>query len=141
MQENGKVRVVIQKDTELTEVSTQDGTAGISGKKDYEKPNLTKQAITSALIQSGQQAINQGINAYAQLTGDYQTTKLINRVTSVASDVLMILKGGPVGVIAVATKHAMEGVNKYVSNVNANRTLEYNNQQLGVVLRQGSRYY
>lgn len=138
--QNGKIRIVIPKDTDLTEVSTQDET-NITGKKDVEKPNVVKQAVTTALIQSGQQALSQGINSFSTLTGDYRISEAVNVISSVASDILIIAKGGPVGVVVVATKKVLGAVEAFTQAHHTNRQIAYDNQQLGEISKAGSRYW
>lgn len=139
--QDGKIHVIIQKDKTNNEIYSQEESQGLASEKDKEKPSVAKQAIASALIQSGQQAISQGIDTYMQLSGNYQIGNAINTLTSVGADVLTIAKGGWVGAIAVGTKYALNIAKSYTDTYVQNREIEYNNQMLGVVSRKGSRYF
>lgn len=138
---NGQLHIFVKKSQVTDEITPQDTGQVEVEKKDLEKNNFQQQAIISALINTGQQAISQGIQVYTQLTGDTQFANVFNAVTSVGADVLMIAKGGPVGVVAVAAKYTLGAINSAVQVTNANRQIAYNNQLLGEISTKGSRYY
>lgn len=106
--------------------------------KDKEK---AREAIFTALIQAGKQAINQGINYYGQLTGDTTATRNIQSAVSIGADLLTIAKGGWVGAIAVGTKYALQIGNSLVQTELTNRQLNYNKSLLGDISTKGSRYW
>lgn len=138
---NGQLHIFVKKSQVTDEITPQDTGQVEVEKNDLEKNNFQQQAIISALINTGQQAISQGIQVYSQLTGDTQFANVFNAVTSVGSDVLMIAKGGPVGVVAVVAKYTLGAINSAVQTTNANRQIAYNNQLLGEISTKGSRYY
>lgn len=140
---NGQIKIQIMKspDSVDSEFGVQDETQGLNGKKDVEKNSVQSQAITSALIQAGKQVMMQGINNYSQISGDYQTTRKINTAIDVGADILTMSMGGWVGIIAVGTKYALQGVNSAIQTYNANQQINYDNQMLGNISRSGSRYY
>lgn len=142
MNSNGKIHVIIQKGETNTELYTQDEiTSNQSANVNVERPNVQRQAIATALIQAGQQTLSQGLNSYVQLSGNYEIARKLDNFSSVSADVLTIIKGGPIGVIAVGVKYGLDSLNRYVNQVNTNRQINYENQQLGMISREGSRYY
>lgn len=138
---NGQLHIFVKKSQVTDEITPQDTGQVEVEKKDIEKNNFQQQAIISALINTGQQAISQGIQVYSQLTGDSRVARFTNAATSLATDVLMIAKGGPVGVVAVVTKYTLGAINSAVQTTNTNREIAYNNQLLGTISTKGSRYY
>lgn len=144
MNSDGKIHVIIQKGENNNEIQAimQDEVNTNTGKiSNIEKPNAQKQAIATALIQNGQQMLSQGINSYTQMSGNYEFARSVNNFTSISADILTIAKGGVVGIVAVAAKYGLEAINKYTNQINNMRKLNYDNQQLGMISREGSRYY
>ena len=144
MNSDGKIHVIIQKGETNNEIQAimQDEVNTNTGKiSNIEKPNAQKQAIATALIQNGQQMLSQGINSYTQMSGNYEFARSVNNFTSISADILTIAKGGVVGIVAVAAKFGLEAINKYTNQINNMRKLNYDNQQLGMISREGSRYY
>lgn len=144
MNSDGKIHVIIQKGETNNEIQAimQDEVNTSTGKiSNIEKPNAQKQAIATALIQNGQQMLSQGINSYTQMSGNYEFARSVNNFTSISADILTISKGGIVGIVAVAAKFGLEAINKYTNQINNMRKLNYDNQQLGMISREGSRYY
>lgn len=137
---NGQIHIFVNK-TENGEMKPQDTDQIALEDKDLEKPSISKQAITTALINAGQQTLIQSVSWYGQATGDMTTTKQINAMINLAGDALMIAKGGPIGAIAVATKYATQAVSTIISTRNENREIEYNNRLLGEISTKGSRYW
>ena len=101
---NGQLHIFVKKSQVTDEITPQDTGQVEVEKNDLEKNNFQQQAIISALINTGQQAISQGIQVYSQLTGDTQFANVFNAVTSVGADILTIAKGGPVGAVIVKNK-------------------------------------
>lgn len=116
---------------------------GEEGGKNKQQKEREKErdAIFTALIQSGKQAINQGINWYGQLTGDTTTTRTLQSVVSIGADLLTIAKGGWIGAIAVGTKYALQAGNIIIQTELTNRQLNYNKSLLGDISTKGSRYW
>ena len=144
MNSDGKIHVIIQKGETNNEIQaiTQDEVNTNTGKiSNIERPNVQRQAIATALIQNGQQMLSQGINSYTQMSGNYEFARSVNNFTSISADILTIAKGGVVGIVAVAAKFGLEAINKYTNQINNMRKLNYDNQQLGMISREGSRYY
>lgn len=138
--ENGQIHIFIGKG-QSGELNAKDQVQLQMENKDVEGNNLERQAIATALIQSGKQAISQGINIYTQITGDTTTSEAINMIANVSADVLTIAKGGWVGAIAVGTKYALQAGSSIAENYIKNRQLEYNNKMLGDISLKGSRYW
>lgn len=138
--ENGQIHIFIGKG-QSGELNAKDQVQLQMENKDVEGNNLERQAIATALIQSGKQAISQGINIYTQITGDTTTSEAINMIANVSADALTIAKGGWVGAIAVGTKYALQACSSIAENYIKNRQLEYNNKMLGDISLKGSRYW
>lgn len=137
---NGQIHIFVGKG-QSGELQAKDQTQPEIEKKSVEGNDTQKQAINTALIQSGQQFISQGINMYGQLTGDMTTIRAIDAVANVAADALIIAKGGVVGAIAVGTKYALQAGNAMLQSYQQNRQITLNNQLLGDISLKGSRYY
>lgn len=137
---SGQVHILIGKG-ESGELATKDQIQPEVEKKNVEGNDTAKQAIFTALIQSGQQAINQGIALYGQITGDTTTIQAIQGIANVSADALIIAKGGVVGAIAVGTKYALQAGTSFVNTYQQNRQIALNNQLLGDVSIKGSRYF
>jgi len=120
-----------------------DGTAPenvVDKKKEQGKPSLTQGAVNSALINAGKQIALSGIAISADLTGNYHANKKFNYALSGTADLLIIAKGGAVGVIAVTTKHAIEIGNSFASLIKADRQTAIDLQRSGNLAIEGSRY-
>ena len=102
--------------------------------------SFTKSAINTALIQGARQLGSQGINVYTSISGDTATGRQLDSALSVGSDILMIAKGGMVGVAAVLGKHAMTAINSTIEVRKANIETEKANVLLGEISMKGSRY-
>ena len=63
---NGQLHIFVKKSQVTDEITPQDTGQTEVEKKDLEKNNFQQQAIISALINTGQQAISQGIQIYTQ---------------------------------------------------------------------------
>ena len=137
---NGQVHIFIGKG-QSGELNAKDQVQPQVESKEIEGNDTQKQAIATALIQAGQQALSQGFNIYTQLTGDTTTAKAIGAVTTISADVLTIAKGGVVGAIAVGTKYALQAGASIAENIQKNRQLEFNNKLLGDISLKGSRYF
>lgn len=109
---------------------------------DIEKLHLQQQkAINTALLQTGKNFLMEGIRSFGTLTGDTTIIDAINTGVGLASDVGTIVAGGWVGIITVASKYALEGVQRAVQSASTNKTISFNNQLLGQISKDGSRYY
>lgn len=108
--------------------------------KEQGKPSAQVQAINNALIASGKQIINQGIRLQGDLSGNYVLSDSVNTLTSITADVLMIAKGGPIGVIAVASKYTIAIATSYTKQAVADRENAFIRQRTGFIATRGSRY-
>lgn len=109
---------------------------------DIEKLHLQQQkAINTALLQTGKNFLMEGIRSFGTLTGDTTIIDAINTGVGLASDVGTIVAGGWVGIITVASKYALEGVQRAVQSASTNKAISFNNQLLGQISKDGSRYY
>lgn len=107
--------------------------------KEAGRNTVQNQAVNTALINAGKQVITQGFQQYADLTGAYAVSDAFNAVMSIGSDIA-ILSTGPVGWVAVGAKYAVNIGGNFSKQTKALRELELQNQRLGYVSTQGSRY-
>lgn len=109
---------------------------------DIEKQHLRQQeAINTALIQTGKSFIMEGVRSFGVLTGDTTIVDAINTGIGLASDVATIASGGWVGIITVSGKYALQGIQRAVQTASTNKAISFNNQMLGQISKDGSRYY
>jgi hypothetical protein len=140
---NGNIEILIRKS------QTADGTAPsteisgeevVSKEKEQGKPSVAQSAVNTAIINAGKQAMMQGIKHYGTLTGNYQLERQMNMMLGLTADMLMIAKGGPVGVIAVATRHALSIANSVVEQRVSDREQALAIQRAGEISLKASRY-
>ncbi len=103
------------------------------------KPSIQNQAVNNALISAGRQILTQGVDQYAQMSGNYVAAERFNNALSITSD-MMMLSTGPVGWIAVGTKHAVSIANSFISQQNARDEIRMQRERAGFITTQGSRY-
>jgi hypothetical protein len=137
---NGKIVVQINKGAETIE-TVRDAPNQRVEAVDREKSSIQSSAVSTALIQAGTQAITSTINQYGDLTGDYITANAISDITNIAADALMIAKGGIVGVVAVATRKAIQAGQTALQAYRANKEVEFIRQRTGNVTINDGRYY
>jgi hypothetical protein len=104
------------------------------------KPSASQQALIAGIINVAKtQAIN-GIQQYGNLTGNYVATQSINNSIEMVTDIAAAVKGGPVGLVYVLSKHTLNLINSGVSQMNATREQDFRNELLGEISIKGSRY-
>ena len=103
------------------------------------KPSVKNEAMTVALISVGKQVLTQGVQQYANLTGQYAMAETFNAVLSIGADIA-ILATGPVGWVAVGTKTALNLVSSSVKQRIAVRNIELQQSRAGIISTKGSRY-
>jgi hypothetical protein len=132
-----QIDVIIHKDTEQQAVTTESQRAIMI---EPGKANYQTQAINTALIDAGRSIIMQGMAHYGDLTGDYITQNRVGEMLNIASDVLMIAKGGVVGAIAVGAKYATQAINSIIQQRQNNIKIDYMRKHIGYIEAGGSRY-
>jgi len=132
-----QIDVIIHKDTEQRAVAVENQRALMV---EPGKPNLQTQAINTALIDAGRSIIMQGMSHYGDLTGDYMSQARVNEALGLAGDVLMIVKGGVVGAIAVGAKYATQAINSMIQQRQNNIRVDYMRKHTGYIEAKGSRY-
>lgn len=103
------------------------------------KSTLQNQAVNAALISAGKQIMLQGINQYAELSGNYAMAESINATLSIGADVAL-LATGPVGTIAVASKYLLNVGNALVGQTRARQDVALARERAGAISTKGSRY-
>ena len=83
----------------------------------------------------------EGVRSFGVLTGDTTIVDAINTGIGLASDVATIASGGWVGIITVSGKNALQGIQRAVQTASTNKAISFNNQMLGQISKDGSRYY
>lgn len=138
------IEVIIRKGTSAdgvsqTAASSSVGEAQVNGREKGKK-SLTQNAVNAALIQVGKQALNQGLQMYADLSGDYYSNEVINSFASLATDAALIYTAGPVGAIAVAGKYALQITKSFADNYRNQQEHNFTVERLGQISTRGSRY-
>lgn len=139
----GNIEILIRKSqtAEGTSPSTEiSGEETVSRDKEQGKPSIGQKAVNTAIINAGKQAMMQGIKHYGTLTGNYQLERQMNVMLGLTADMLMIAKGGPVGVVAVATRHALNIASSVVEQRVADRERDLAIQRAGEISLRASRY-
>jgi len=139
------IEVIIRKGTSADGVSQTEASSSATGeaqvnKKEKGKTSVQQGAINTALLQVGQQMVSQGINQYANLTGDYVSSETLNAITSIGSDIATIAVGGPAGVVAVAGKYAIQFATAFAEQSRKIQEHNFTKERLGRISTGGSRY-
>lgn len=137
---DGKVNISINKG-EKDELTPQDKSEPSVETKDVEKTSLKSKAINAALLSAGKDVIVQGIDIYSKMSGNTTLKTNLTNLTTGLTDIGIIATGGPVGAIAVASKYILGAANAYADSVLENKQIDYDNKQLGIISREGSRYF
>ena len=99
---------------------------------------IRNSAVTAALISAAKQAAMQGVNKYAELSGNYNVTDNLSLVLEGASMVAMMF-AGPVGWISAGSMMANKIVNYAVEIAKEKREINYLKDGLGTVQTYGNR--
>ena len=99
---------------------------------------IRNSAVTAALISAAKQAAMQGVNKYAELSGNYNVTDNLSLVLEGASMVAMMF-AGPVGWISAGSMMANKIVNYAVEITKEKREINYLKDGLGTVQTYGNR--
>ena len=113
------------------EASTQEG-------KVNKADGIRNSAVTAALISAAKQAAMQGVNKYAELSGNYNVTDNLSLILEGASMVAMMF-AGPVGWISAGSMMANKIVNYAVEIAKEKREINYLKDGLGTVQTYGNR--
>lgn len=113
------------------EASTQEG-------KVNKADGIRNSAVTAALISAAKQAAMQGVNKYAELSGNYNVTDNLSLVLEGATMVAMMF-AGPVGWISAGSMMANKIVNYAVEIAKEKREINYLKDGLGTVQTYGNR--
>lgn len=128
--------------TSASQVSIANG-AGESAKdknKEEGKPSDAQKALIAGIINVAQTQAMNGIQQFGNLTGNYVATQNINNAIEMVTDIAAMVKGGPVGIIYVLSKHTLSLVNSSINQINTTREQDFRNSLLGKVSIEGSRY-
>ena len=111
------------------------------GKKEEQgKPKGNQTNVNALLIDYGKQILNQGLSVGIEISGNTLLQDQISTLTNVASDVLMIAKGGWVGVAAVAMKYATSSIEQQINISRERYKVEELRRSTGLVAEYGGRY-
>ena len=113
------------------EATTQEGKAN-------KVDGIRNSAVTAALISAAKQAAMQGVNKYAELSGNYNVTDNLSLVLEGATMVAMMF-AGPVGWISAGSMMANKIVNYAVEIAKEKREINYLKDGLGTVQTYGNR--
>jgi len=139
------IEVIIRKGTSADGVSQTEASSSATGEsqvnnKEKGKTSVQQGAVNAAIIQVGKQMLSQGINQYAELTGDYYTAGVLNAASSIGADVATIAIGGVPGAIAVAGEYALQFATSFVQQTRLTQEHKYTIERLGDISTKGSRY-
>jgi triphosphoribosyl-dephospho-CoA synthetase len=137
------IKIVIKKGEagDGTAPTNNTGVASVqNAKSEQGKADIQTQAVNAAIIQISKQALMTGVQQYGNLTGNYASVRTLNTVMSIASDVLIIAKAGPVGAIYVAGKYASQILTQEITHFRNVQEHEFNTRKLGEISTKGSRY-
>lgn len=138
--------IVREKKTASGTSASQDSTAKSAGEsakdqdKEEGKPSDAQKALIAGIINVAQTQAMNGIQQFGNLTGNYVATQNINNAIEMVTDIAAMVKGGPVGIIYVLSKHTLSLVNSSISQINTTREQDFRNSLLGKVSTEGSRY-
>ena len=113
------------------EAATQEGKAN-------KADGIRNSAVTAALISAAKQSLMQGVNKYAELSGNYNVTDNLSLVLEGASMVAMMF-AGPVGWISAGSMMANKLVNIATTLAKEKREINYLKDGLGTVQTYGNR--
>jgi hypothetical protein len=113
------------------EATTQEGKAN-------KADGIRNSAVTAALISAAKQAAMQGVNKYAELSGNYNVTDNLSLVLEGATMVAMMF-AGPVGWISAGSMMANKLVNIATTLAKEKREINYLKDGLGTVQTYGNR--
>lgn len=99
---------------------------------------IRNSAVTAALISAAKQSLMQGVNKYAELSGNYDVTDNLSLILEGASMVAMMF-AGPVGWISAGAAMANKLVNIATTLIKEKREINYLKDGLGVVQTYGNR--
>lgn len=116
------------------------GEAAPSKEREEGKPNTAQQALIAGIINVAKQQAMNGIQQFGNLTGNYVATQNINNTIELVTDIAAMVKGGPVGILYVLSKHTLNLVNSSINQINVTREQDFRNSLLGKVSTEGSRY-
>ena len=137
------IEIIIREDGTMsgngTPQTSPDGSVRGS-KEEQGKPKGNQVNMNALLIDYGKQILSEGINVAIDYSGNNILQDKISSVTSVASDLLMVVKGGWAGVAAVAIKYATSSLNLGIQLDRERYRTEVIRQQAGLVSEYGGRY-
>jgi len=113
------------------EAATQEGKAN-------KADGIRNSAVTAALISAAKQSLMQGVNKYAELSGNYDVTDNLSLILEGASMVAMMF-AGPVGWISAGSMMANKFVNIATTLIKEKREITYLKDGLGTVQTYGNR--
>lgn len=105
-----------------------------------QESNTSKSQINTLMIDYGKKLMQQGFNTYINITGETLMGNRVNELVDISGDILMILKGGVVGAVAVGFKTATKAIDSYIQNTKANNNAEFLKSSMGKVRTNGGRY-
>jgi hypothetical protein len=117
--------------------------AGETTNTDDKKKGKTsdeQKALMAGIINVAKQQAMNGLSQYGNLTGNYAAVERVGNAIELITDIAAVVKGGPLGIAYVMSKHTINLINSSISQMNATREQDFRNQLLGKVATQGSRY-
>lgn len=137
------IEIIIREDGTMTGNGTPQTSPDSTprGKKEEQgKPKGNQVNVNALLIDYGKQILSEGLNIALDYSGNNILQDKISTATSIAADALMIVKGGWVGVAAVAMKYAISAANAGIQYDRDRYRVEQIRQQSGMIAEYGGRY-
>lgn len=109
-------------------------------KTDPGKPDITQEAVNTALINAGKNIIMNGIHQFGNITGDYAIINAFDVGVSLSADLATVMKGGWVGAIQVGSKYAIAFANSEIAEKRSNMAIDKARERAGYIELGGSRF-
>lgn len=136
------IEIIIREDGTVSGTNaSQNGNAKAKGSKDEQgKPKDNQSNMNTLLIDYGKQILSEGFNVALDYSGNNIVRDAVSTVTNLAADAMMVVKGGWVGVAAVAMKYATSAIQSQIQLDRERYKVEVLRQQAGLIAEYGGRY-
>ena len=137
---NGKLEITIKKGTDgSNEFVTRETTSNIPKVNEVGKASPKSQLVMGLATQYAKQLMNEGINVYANVTGNTIQTNQINRFLNITADVALAASG-IVGAIAVGFKYTTQAINEQIEIQKAYNKSQFIQSGMGKIVNSYGRY-
>ena len=134
------IEIIIREDGTVSGTNASQNGNPKGSKEEQGKPKENQTNMNAMLIDYGKQILSEGINVALDYSGNNIVRDAVSTVTSLAADAMMIVKGGWVGVAAVAMKYATSAIQSQIQLDRERYKVEVLRQQAGLIAEYGGRY-